>query len=87
MTEYAAHLLQWMPISAAFGFIIGESYCNLLRHRRRFQEATEELRERLKEAATSADSFHRALKQQRGIINDIHRRLVAVSKALEKSSS
>ena len=87
MTEQAAHLLQWMPLSAAFGFIIGEAYCDLLRHRKRLRETTEELRKRLDQAAASDNSIHRALKQQRGVINDIHRRLLAVSKALEKRPS
>jgi hypothetical protein len=84
MTEQAAHFLQWMPLPAAFGFIIGETYCDLCRHRKRLQETTEELRKRLDEATTSNDSIHRALKQQRGVLNDIHSRLVAVSKTLEK---
>jgi hypothetical protein len=74
-------------LCTAFGFIIGEAYSDLRRHRRRFQETTEELRKRLDEAASSNHSLHRALKQQRGVINDIHRRLLAVSKGLEKRPS
>jgi len=74
-------------LSAAFGFIIGETYCGLLRQRKRLQETTEELRKRLDEPATSNNSIHRAINPQRGVINDIHRRLLAVSKALEKRPS
>jgi len=84
MTEQATHFLQWLPLSAAFGFIIGETYSDLRRRRKYFQEATKDLRAKLDEATTSTDFLHRALKQQRGIINDIHRRLMAVSKGLEK---
>jgi hypothetical protein len=87
MTELSTHLVQWMPLAAAFGFIIGEAYCSLLRHRKRYQDATEELRETLKEAATFTDSIHRALKQQRGVINDIHKQMTAVTKALPKRPS
>ena len=87
MTENSAHFLQWMPLAAAFGFIIGEAYSDLRRHRKYFQQATRELRERLDQAVPSTDSIHRALKQQRGVINDIHRRLMAVSKSLEKRPS
>jgi septal ring factor EnvC (AmiA/AmiB activator) len=87
MTEQLAHLMQWMPLSAAFGFIIGETYSDLRRRRRCLQEATEELRKRLEEAGTSTDSIRRALKEQRGVINDIHKRLIAVSKSLEKRPS
>jgi hypothetical protein len=87
MTEQLAHLMQWMPLSAAFGFIIGEAYADLRRRRKCLQETTEALRERLEQATTSTDSIHSALKEQRGLINDIHRCLLAVSKGLEKRPS
>lgn len=87
MTENSAHLLQWLPLSAALGFIIGEAYSDHRRHRKYFQQATQELRERLDQAVPSTGSIYRALKQQRGVINDIHRRLLALSKSLEKRSS
>jgi len=44
----------------------------------------DELRQRLEQAAAETNSVERALKEQRGVINDIHRRLLAVSKGLEK---
>ena len=81
------HLLQWMPLAGAVGFILGEAYSDLRRHRKRYQDATDQLRETLKEAATSTDSIHRALKQQRGLINDIHKRVAALAEALERSPS
>jgi hypothetical protein len=87
MTELSAHLVQWMPLTAAIAFILGETYADLRRRRKHLREVTDELSERLKEAQTSTDSIHRALKQQRGVINDIHRRLLAVSKGLEKRPS
>jgi hypothetical protein len=66
MTENSAHLLQWMPLAAAVGFIIGEAYSDLRRRRKYFQEATQELRQRLDQAVPSNGSIHRALKQLRG---------------------
>jgi hypothetical protein len=84
MTE---HLLQWMPLAAAVGFILGEAYSDLRRHRKRYQDATDQLRETLKEAATFTDSIHRALRQQRGVINDIHKKMTAVTKTLPKRPS
>jgi hypothetical protein len=54
------------------------------RHRKCLQEANEELRDRLQEATTATEPIHRAIKEQRGVINDIHSRLLAVSKTLEK---
>jgi hypothetical protein len=88
MTETAADVLPiWMLIAAAFGFLIGEACGDHFRHRKCLQEANEELRNRLEEDTTAAEPIHRALKQQRGVINDIHRRLLAVSKSLEKRPS
>jgi hypothetical protein len=88
MTETAADVLPiWMLISAAFGFLIGEACGNHFRYRKCLQEANEELRDRLQETVSDTEPIHRALKEQRGVINDIHHRLVAVSKSLEKRPS
>ena len=73
-----------MILSAAFGFLIGEVSGDNSRHRKCLQEANEELRDRLQEASTATEPIHRAIKEQRGVINDIHSRLLAVSKTLEK---
>lgn len=88
MTENPADFIPiWMMLSAAFGFIAGEAFGDSSRHRKCLQQANEELRDRLQEAITGTEPIHRALKQQRGVINDIHSRLVAVSKGLEKRPS
>ena len=85
MTENPADFIPiWMIMSAAFGFIVGEAFGDSSRHRKCLQQANEELRDRLQEATTDTEPIHRALKQQTGVINDIHSRLVAVSKGLEK---
>jgi hypothetical protein len=88
MTENPADFIPiWMILSAAFGFIVGEAFGDSSRHRKCLQQANEELRDRLQESTTDTEPIHRALKQQRGVINDIHSRLVAVSKGLEKRPS
>jgi hypothetical protein len=87
MTEEAATFPLWLLLFAAFGFIIGEACGDHFRHRKCLQEANEELRNRLDETAACNEPIHRALKEQRGVINDIHRRLLAVSKSLEKRPS
>jgi hypothetical protein len=88
MTDNPADFVPiWMILSAAFGFIIGEVCGDHSRHRKCLQEANEELRNRLEEAATDMKPIQRALKEQRGVINDIHSRLLAVSKGLEKRPS
>jgi hypothetical protein len=85
--ESSAVLPIWMLLSAGFGFLIGDVCGDYRRHRNCLQRANEELRERLEEAAADSKPIQRALKEQRGVINDIHSRLVAVSKGLEKRPS
>jgi len=85
--ESAAVLPLWMLLSAAFGFIIGEACGNNYRHRKCLEQANEDLRNELQQADGREEPLAQALKQQRSIINDIHKRLIAVSKALEKRPS
>jgi hypothetical protein len=88
MTENPADFIPiWMIMSAAFGFIVVEAFGDSSRHRKCLQQANEELRDRLQETTADTEPIHRALKQQRSVINDIHSRLVAVSKGLEKRPS
>jgi hypothetical protein len=42
-------------VSAAFGFLVGEIYGDLHRHRKCLQQANHELRERLEKGAARAD--------------------------------
>jgi hypothetical protein len=51
------------------------------------QQANKQLRDQLEKTMADTQPIRRALKEQRGVINDIHRRLVAVSKDLEKHPS
>ena len=85
--ESAAVLPLWMLLSAAFGFIVGEACGDNFRHRKCLEQANEDLRGELEKAAANEKPLLRELKQQRGEINDIHKHVVAVSKALEKRPS
>ena len=85
--ESTAVLPIWMLISAAFGFIIGETCGDHIRLRKHLEQANEDLRDQLQNARPSAETLHRALNQQRSVINDIHKRIVAVTKALQNRPS
>ena len=85
--ESAAVLPIWMLLSAAFGFIIGETCGDHFRLRKHLQQANEDLHDQLQNAQPSVETIHRALNQQRSVINDIHKRVVAVTKALQNRSS
>jgi len=88
MIESTADFLPiWMLVSAAFGFIVGEAFGDSVRHRKCLQQANDDLRDQLDKAHAFEEPLHQELKRQRGIINDIHRQLRAVTKALEKRSS
>ena len=85
MIENSADFLPiWMLISAAFGFMMGDALGDSRRHRKCLEQDNGDLRDRLDEAHAGGEQIHRQLKQQRGVINDIHKQMVAVTKALQK---
>lgn len=77
----------WMLLSAAFGFMIGDAFGDSRRHRKCLEQDNDDLRDRLDEAHAGGEPLHRELKHQRGVINDIHKHVTAVTKALEKRDS
>ena len=83
MIEQTADFIPiWMLLSAAFGFLVGEACGDLVRHRKCLEQNNAELRDQLQQPRSP--NLHRELAQQRKVINDIHSRIVAVSKGLEK---
>ena len=89
MIEEARDFLPiWMVLSAAFGFMIGEACGDNFRHRKYLEQADADLRDQLQSNTnTCTPELQCALDQQRRVINDIHKRVVAVSKGLEKRAS
>jgi hypothetical protein len=88
MIEQSADFIPvWMLLSAAFGFLIGEAYGDQARHRKCLEQANADLRDQLQTAHTCSPTMQRALDQQRRVINDIHKRIVTVTKGLEKPTS
>jgi len=77
----------WMLLSAVFGFLIGEAYGDQARHRKCLEESNTELRDRLENTQPFPPDLHRTLEQQRKVINDIHKHVIAVSKGLGKPAS
>ena len=87
MIDKTADVSMWMLLAVALGFLIGELCGDYNRRRKCLRRENDELRDRLEIAAADSKPTQRALKEQRGVINDIHRRLVAVSRGLEKRPS
>jgi hypothetical protein len=77
----------WMLLSAIFGFMVGEVCGGYRRYAKCLQKENEDLHDRLEAATADTKPLELALKEQRGVINDIHSRLLAVSKGLQKRPS
>jgi methylthioribose-1-phosphate isomerase len=85
--ESAAVLPIWMLISAAFGFMLGEALGGQARVRKYLEQANDDLREQLQAARPATPNLEQELRQQRRVINDIHKRIAAVTKGLQKPTS
>ena len=88
MIENSADFLPiWMLMSAAFGFMIGDALGDSRRHRKCLERENDDLHDRLDGAHADGESIYRELRHQRGVINDIHKKMAAVTKGLEKRPS
>jgi hypothetical protein len=77
----------WIVLSAAFGFIVGDGFGESIGRRNCLEQTNAELRDQLEKARASEEPLRSELKGLRGEINDIHKRVVAVSKGLGKHPS
>jgi septal ring factor EnvC (AmiA/AmiB activator) len=64
--------------------MIGEALGGQARVRKYLEQANADLRDQLQEAQPGTQTLQRALDQQRRVINDIHKRIIAVTKGLQK---
>jgi hypothetical protein len=55
--------------------------------RRCLEQTNEDLRDRHQNAHRCEESISQELKQQRGVINDVHKQILAASKGLKKTTS
>lgn len=84
MIENSADYLPiWMLLSAAVGFMIGEAFGDTTRHRKCLEQANDDLHDRLEKDRACEEPLLQELKQQRGLLNNIHSYLLPVSKGSE----
>jgi len=76
-----------MLLSAAFGFLAGDAFGDSRRHRKCLEQTNDDLEDRLEKARAFEQPLHLELKRQRGVINDIHKQISTVTKALQKRPS
>jgi hypothetical protein len=88
MIENSADFLPlYMVLSAAFGFLVGDAFGDSRRHRKCLEQINSDLHDQLEKTRSDEEPLHRELNQQRGVINDIHKKISAVTKALQKRPS
>jgi hypothetical protein len=85
--ESSALLPLWMLLSAAFGFMIGDTCGDQRRHRKCLEQTNEDLRAEIEKAHVEPGSIHEELKHQRAVLHDVHKQITTVSKALQKRPS
>jgi hypothetical protein len=83
MNEGNSYILLYMLLFLSFGFVMGLGFGEQTGRRRGAEQLVQELRDRLKSPADLASQ----LKQLRGVLNDVHKKISAVSKSLEKRPS
>ena len=82
MTENTAYILMWMLLAAAFAFMIGwtcgEQVCRCKNAEKKLAELSEQ-----REHSCSGTQQQRQFKELRSLLHHLHKRVVAVSKALK----
>jgi uncharacterized membrane protein YccC len=87
MTENEALIPLWLLLMVSFGFMIGWALGDEVRRRKNAEDQVDDLRERLASACRALPAQDHQLKEMRGVLNDAHRLIHAVSKSLEKPPS
>jgi hypothetical protein len=84
MNNHTAAALFGILMSAAIGLIGGWAIGDLVRRYRQGAEQLDALRRQLPQPYSAVLLQQRQLRELRGVVNDIHRMVLAVSKGLEK---
>jgi hypothetical protein len=83
MNEGNSYILLYMLIAVALGSIMGLGFGEQTGRRKGAEDLVRELRDRLESPPDTA----RQLKHLQGVLNDVHKKITAVSKSLEKRPS
>jgi hypothetical protein len=75
-----------MVLSLGLGLAIGWTGGDETRRRKSAEKQLLNLRDQLQQSHPDTQPLLRLLKQQRGILNDIHKRITSVTKGLQKQA-
>jgi hypothetical protein len=81
--ETTVWILTYMLLVAAFAYIIGWVNGELLSRCKNAEEQLAELRDQPPQACSGTPEQRRQFKELRSVLNDVHKHIVAVSKALK----
>jgi hypothetical protein len=84
MTENTVAILLYMLMATAFGFMVGWTCGEQVCRRQYAEDRVEEFTEQLDLVRSASPVSDRQFKELRGVLNDAHKHIVAVSKALQK---
>jgi hypothetical protein len=83
MKENTICILTYMLLVAAFAFMIGWVCGQQIRRRKNAEQQLAELSNNLPRACSGTKAQQRQFKELRSVLNDVHKHIVAVSKALK----
>ena len=83
MKENTPWILTYMLLVAAFAYVIGWANGELLSRCKNAEEKVAELHDQLENTCSGTQQQRRQFKELRSVLNDVHKHIVAVSKALK----
>ena len=83
MKETTVWILTYMLLVAAFAYVIGWVNGELLSRCKSAEEQLAELRDQPPQTCSGMQEHRRQFKELRSVLNDTHKHIVAVSKALK----
>jgi hypothetical protein len=83
MKENTVWILTYMLLVAAFAYMIGWVNGELLSRCKNAEEQLAEFRDQPPQTCSGMPEHRRQFKELRGVLNDAHKHIVAVSKALK----
>jgi hypothetical protein len=85
MTENTVVILLYMLMATAFGVLIGRACQDQICRRQHAEERVEELTDQFADLRSGTSISHRQFKELRGVLNNAHKHILAVSKAFQKA--
>jgi hypothetical protein len=87
MNENNAYILLWMLMAVSLGLMVGWALGDEVRRRKNAEAKVHDLSKRLEQVSFKTPLPEAQLRKMAFVLNDAHKQITAVSKALRKSAS